>query len=61
MLSLLAEDHNAVISLEPASLRVSENKVVSTHSGDGRVGEDQRSLRFEGKLTADGSDDGMTE
>lgn len=61
MLSLLAEDHNAVISLEPASLRVSEHKVVSSHSGDGGVGEDERSLRSEGKLTADGSDDGITE
>ena len=61
MLSLLAEDHNAVISLEPASLRVSKNKVVSSHSGDGGVGEDEWSLRSEGKLTADGSDDGITE
>ena len=61
MLPLLAEDHNAVISLESASPRVPENKVVRGHSGDGGVGEDERSLRSEGKLTADSSDDGMAE
>ena len=61
MLSLPGENHYTVISLEPASLRVPENKVVSSHSGDRGVGEDERSLRSEGKLTADGSDDGITE
>ena len=61
MLSLLAEDQDAVISLEPAGLRVSEYKVVSRHSGDGGVREDERGLWFEGNLTADGPDDGIAE
>ena len=61
MLPLLTEDHNAIISLKPAGLRVSEQEVVSGHGGDGGVGEEERRLPLEGDLAADGPDDGVTE
>ena len=61
MLPLLAEDNNAVVSLKPAGLRVSEQEVVSGHGGDGGVGEEERRLPLEGDLAADGPDDGVTE
>ena len=61
MLSLPAEDDNAVISLKTASLRVPEQKVVGRHRGNGGVREEERGLSGEGNLAADGSDDGVAE